>query len=423
MMTDMHGGVSLRATNQSTTGAPSLAALMKEIGPKATGWHGLVVGLSRLPLGERRTALSQTLMGSLEAACTLPHGTLALPNRDVLCLVHDRAGIAMAPLSDLAAQLLEADGLSPGADYVRRFNLERELPQFIALVSGINTDKVARPPARPPVVRPAATSLAEIENQLMPKDIAKVEKMFFKANVENFLRNQPICRLASINELEHVCEEIYISIDYLIKFFAHEQINSDVWLFQYFTRTLDARTLYLMGPGNEGERKKIAYNLNLNVATLFTEDFLLYDKSVPPRVRQEQTIEIQAFDMVENAHEMPFVRGFLKARGYRLCVDGVDRDLLMLMDWEALDIDVVKLRWSPELAASGKAVQDKVLAIARAGRPEMVLCRCEDEAAVDWGAGLGITHFQGWYLDGLSKPRTSDDPRPRYKMRLRDMIY
>lgn len=402
--------------------APSLSSLMKDIGPKASGWHGLLVGLSRLPVGERRTQLAQTVSADIEAACTRPHGTLTLPNRDVLCLLHDPAGGAIGALTDLVVQTLEAQGLTPGASYVRRFNLERELPQFIALISGVDATKATAAPPRPVLGKGAPTRLAVIENTLMPKDIAKVEKMFYKANVSNFLRNQTICRLASVNEFEEVCEELFISIDYLIKFFAQSQITSDVWLFQYFTRTLDARTLYLMGMGSEGERKKIAYNLNLNVSTLFSEDFLLYDRAVPPRVRQDQTIEIQAFDLVENANEMPFVRGFLRGRGYKLCVDGVDRDLFMLLDWQALDVDVVKLRWSPSFVGD-KALQDKVLAVARAGKPDIVLCRCEEEAAVDWGAAVGVSLFQGWYLDGLNKPRSSDQPRPRYQIRLRDMIY
>jgi len=399
---------------------PQLSTLMKEIGPRATGWHAMLVGLSRLPVGDKRTNAAQAVMARIEQACTLPHGTLALPNRDVLCLVNDKTAGTIGPLADLAAQTLEELGIKPGASYIRRFNLERELSSFIALLSGVDTAKAVTPP------RPAERhSLlpAELENRLLPKDIAKIEKMFYKANVSNFVRNQTISRLVTDTELEDVCEEIFISIEYLMKFFAHQEITSDVWLFQYFTRTLDARLLYLMGVGAEGEHKKITYNLNLNVATLFSEDFLIYDKAVPPRVRQDQTIEIQAFDLIENANDMPFVRNFLRGRGYRLCVDGVDKDLFMLLDWDALDVDVVKLRWSPDFTSGDADFEHKVGTLASSGRCEIVLCRCSEESAVDWGARVGVKLFQGWYLDGLSKPRNTGQPKPRYKIRLRDMIY
>lgn len=400
-----------------------LPSLMKEIGHKSTGWHALLIGLSQLPMGERRTQLSQLAADRIEATCTLPHGTLVLPNRDVLALVRDQAGSAMGPMSDLVTQTLEEQGLKPASQYIRRFNLERELPQFISLISGVDTAKTTAPPRAAMEPRPTRILPVELENRLLPKDIAKIEKMFYKANVVNFIRNQTAYRMVSKIELEEYCDEIFISIEYLIKFLAHQEISSDVWLFQYFTRTLDARILYLMGAGNEGERKKIAYSLNLNVATLFTEDFLIYDKAVPHRVRKDQAIEFQAFDLVENATEMPFIRAFLRSRGYRLSVDGVDRDLFMLLDWDAMDVDVVKLRWSPDLAAGDAAFQEKVAAIAKAGRPELVLCRAGDEAAIDWGAKVGIKLFQGWYLDGLTKPHSSDQKRPRYQIRSPDMVY
>lgn len=404
--------------------ASLLPGLMKEIGHKSTGWHALLVGLSALPVGERRTQLSQNVANCIEASCTQPHGTLVLPNRDVLALVRDPHGSAIPPLADLVAQTLEAGNLSPSSPYIRRFNLERELSSFIALLSGVDTTKVTPPPMRVVPPRTADTKKFELENRLQPKDIAKIEKMFYKANVVNFIRNQTSYRLVTVNELEESSDEIFISIDYLIKNLAHQPINADVWLFQYFTRTLDARILYLMGAGNEGERKKVSFSLNLNVATLFTEDFLIYDKAVPPRVRKNQIIEMQAFDLVENANEMPFVRGFLHGRGYRLCVDGVSRELFMLLDWDAMDVEVVKLRWSPEMASgTDPAFERKLVALAKTGRTELILCRCEDEAALDWGACVGITQFQGWYLDGITKPRAANQPTPRYKIRLTDMIY
>ncbi|MBC7951322.1 MAG: hypothetical protein H7Z12_05795 [Rhodospirillaceae bacterium] len=411
----------VRKTVPPVGDASLLPGLLKEIGHKSTGWHALLVGLSALPVGERRTQFSQSVASCIEVACTQPHGTLVLPNRDVLVLVRDQHGSAMAPLADLVIQTLEGEDLKQASQYIRRFNLERELSAFIALLSGVDTAKTMPPPMR--VVAPRAEKL-ELENRLLPKDIAKIEKMFFKANVVNFIRNQTAYRLVTETELEENSDEIFISIDYLIKNLAHQKINADVWLFQYFTRTLDARILYLMGAGSEGERKKVSFSLNLNVATLFTEDFLTYDKAVPPRVRKNQLIEMQAFDLVENANEMPFVRGFLHGRGYRLCVDGVSRDLFMLLDWDVMDVEVVKLKWSPDLASgSDPAFEQKLTALAQAGRTDVVLCRCEDEAALDWGARVGIKHFQGWYLDGINKPRAVNQPSPRYKIRLTDMVY
>ncbi|MBX9634139.1 MAG: hypothetical protein K2X44_04080, partial [Magnetospirillum sp.] len=168
----------------------AFSALMKEIGHKATGWHALLVVMSRLPVSDKRTALSQDVVGCIEGACTQPHGVLVLPNRDVLALVRDQHGASMQPLGDLVGQTLEAQGITPASTFIRRFNLERELSQFIALVSGVDTTKVASPR----ISHSAATAIAALPvadrgDRILPKDVAKIEKMFYKANVGNFLRN------------------------------------------------------------------------------------------------------------------------------------------------------------------------------------------------------------------------------------------
>lgn len=410
-------------------GRAVFSAMMGEIGRKSTGWHAMVVMLSRLPVGDKRTALSTQMVGVLNTHITLPHGTLVLPNRDVLALVRDASGESLAGTIDVAAQALASANLDPHP-LIRRFDLATELSLFIAAVSGVDMGKSQRfstseDEKKAAPAAPAAPVFPwEVEEFLVvPKDIAKIEKTFFKANVVNFIRNQTAYRLVGANELEESHDEVFISIDYLLKFFANKNISNDKWLFQYFTRTLDSRILSALGGSHEGEHKTVAYSVNLNVSSLFSEDFLLYDQALPPRVRRGQIIELQAFDVIENIAELPFLLAFFKGRGYRMCVDGVDAELFDLIDWPNLEVDMVKVQWSPDCAQAGDDFAAKVRGLTKGGKVEVVLCRCEDEAALDWGASVGIPVYQGWYLDGLRKSRDPAQPKPRYKLRDRDLIY
>jgi hypothetical protein len=404
----------------ATCGPEVFSGLIKEIGRKASGWKALLVALSNLPMGEKRTALCGTVSARIASDCNAPHGVLVLPNRDVLALIRDQDGQMVRDLAEQLVSTLKQGDVREASTFVRTFDLEHQLAQFIALVSGVGSEKAAKPE------RPATVKLpwAQSERHISPKDIAKIEKMFFKADVVNFIRNQTSYKLATNWEFVECNDEIFVSIEYLTKFFAQSEISSNVWLFQYFTRTLDARILYMMGPGNEGQKKRLGYSLNLNVHTVFSEDFLLYDQAVPLRTRQGQIIEFQAFDVVENSAEMPFVTNFLRGRGYRLCIDGVDRELFMLIDWESLDADVIKLRWSPEMGDPHAApFETKLARLIGAAKLEVILCRCENETAVDWGRRVGIRHFQGWFLDSLAKPWPSDVPKPRYCIRDPNMVY
>ncbi|MEO5374253.1 MAG: hypothetical protein H7840_08225 [Alphaproteobacteria bacterium] len=395
-----------------STDGDILTALLGEIGRKATGWRALVVSLSRLPVGEKRTVLSRRLAKEMKDSAFSPQGSLVLPNSDVLALVRDPEGRAMIPLLSIASTVLtEADVHAP--PLIHQFDLATQTSQFLAQLSGVN-EKATKPTAVDHVPLP----WKETELGVMPKDIAKVEKMFYRANVENFVRNQFAYRLISDWELDEDHDEVFISIDYL-KQYANEQISADRWLFQYFTRTLDNRLLKVMGGHNEGQKKEVAYSLNLNISSLLSEDFLEYDALLSPRVRKGQIIEVQGFDLVENASMMRFLSGFLHSRGYRLCADGITREMFMVLDWDRMNVDMVKLRWAPDFtSAENAAFRGKVTGLVAAGSPQLVLCWCGDDAAVDWGIAIGIKVFQGWYLDGLRKV-TPDQPPPRYRLRPR----
>lgn len=410
--------------NASPSAPNMLAGFMKEIGQRSAGWHALVVRLSQLPVGTKRTELSTQIVERVEGSMSAPHGTLILPNRDVLALVRDPSGSCLVNASGCANEILEAAGLGQNR-LVREFHLETELSLFIAMVSGVD-GTVAQPKPKPMSAAPAAgaskLSWSVEEDSIPPKELAKAEKMFFKANIANFLRNQTSYHLVTDFELEESHDEIFISIDYLTKVFANTQVHRDKWLFQYFTRTLDSRLLASLG--SEGERKEIAYSINLNLSTLFSEAFLIYDRAVPARVRRGQIIEIQAFDLVENAQELAFIRSFLNSRGYRLCIDGLDQHLFMMMDWSQDAADILKFRWSPDLVEQPlPGFAAKAGALSAAGKASLALCRCDDERALDWGKSVGVTSYQGWYLDGLRKPRASDEPKRRYILRDRDLVY
>ena len=115
-------------------------------------------------------------------------------------------------------------------------------------------------------------------------------------------------------------------------------------------------------------------------------------------------IELQLVDIFADVSEFFFARDYLSEKGYRLCVDGVTHHSLPLVDRKALGTDLVKVLWSPafidESPDEGK--REKVQqAIDRCGKSRVVLARCDSPEAVRFGHQLGITMFQGRFLDAL----------------------
>ena len=101
-----------------------------------------------------------------------------------------------------------------------------------------------------------------------------------------------------------------------------------------------------------------------------------------------------------------FARSYLNDIGVTLFLDGTDE--FNLPDLIAADLapDAIKIRWNP--SADVKALVDPssefANSIAAFGPHRTVLCHCSDSRAIEFGHRLGLTRFQGRYLDQLLSP-------------------
>ena len=103
--------------------------------------------------------------------------------------------------------------------------------------------------------------------------------------------------------------------------------------------------------------------------------------------------------------------GFLLARaevqklGYRICLDGLSTESFASINREKLGADLVKVQWNAETGFKhqGKPRNGR----RRAGNGQqirVILCRCDNRAAIEYGQAMGISLFQGRYIDGLLNP-------------------
>jgi len=179
-------------------------------------------------------------------------------------------------------------------------------------------------------------------------------------------------------------------------------IASDRWLFQHLTQTLDLRMLQLLMK-NDDRVIASGFSVNLNVATLLSDRFLAFDANLRSATRGTVIFELQTIDIFSDLGAYLFARDFVKERGYRVCLDGVTDLTLPFIDRERLGLDLIKVVWNPDMLGSGReAKRDEFRKlIASFGRARTILCRCDSEEAVATGQSLGISLFQGRYIDRL----------------------
>jgi hypothetical protein len=99
-------------------------------------------------------------------------------------------------------------------------------------------------------------------------------------------------------------------------------------------------------------------------------------------------LALPAEDALAAPGDFAFARDFARARGYRLALDLPGPELLAACPPDRMGVDLLRLPWSPGLAAQAPALPP--------GR--VVLTGAHRAAAIGWGWEAGVTLFEGRLL-------------------------
>lgn len=254
---------------------------------------------------------------------------------------------------------------------------------------------------------------------LTPSVLAKVEESLSRADLSNLVRRQFICRVDSKMVPEQLFSELFISIQDLREtILPGVNLVANRWLFQHLTETLDRRVLsMLMKTDAVSISGDISFNIN--VKTLLSEQFQVFDDNLSAARRGAIVIELQKEDIFSDLASYLFAREFVQAKGYRLCLDGLTVETLQVIDRERLGADMAKLVWHPNLVDGGDAITALIKGfVERDGPDAWILCRCDNREAIDFGRSVGIDMFQGRYVENL----IAEDGRRRDLLKLKRRI-
>ncbi|MTJ81197.1 MAG: EAL domain-containing protein [Telmatospirillum sp.] len=239
-------------------------------------------------------------------------------------------------------------------------------------------------------------------NALTADMLARLEEALTGADLANVLRRQAVSAIIGNSDPQAVFYELFISIaDLRETLLPSVNLASSPWLFQQLTETLDRRVLSLL---NRHDDSTITgdISINLNVQTLLSPEFLVFDDNIKAATRGTQVLELQKVDIFADLGAFLFARDFAHDRGYRICIDGVNMESLPFVDRMKLGIDLVKIVWDPAMTAgtlpNGGLIEDY---IRRCGPSRSILCRCDGQEAIDFGQSVGITLFQGRHVEQL----------------------
>ncbi len=229
-----------------------------------------------------------------------------------------------------------------------------------------------------------------------PELLARVETALGQADLANLMRRQAVCAIVGKAPPQPVFHELFISIaDLRQTLMPSVNMNSSPWLFQQLTETLDRRVLSLLNK-HDDRTLEGDISINLNVSTILSPEFLVFDDNVKAGMRGTIVLELQKVDIFADLGAYLFARDFAHDRGYRICIDGLTYSQLPFVDRERLGADLIKLVWDPSLAEEREKKTD---VLKRIGITRIILCRCDTPSAIEYGHATGITLFQGRHVE------------------------
>ncbi|MGE5548333.1 MAG: hypothetical protein ACM33T_15615 [Solirubrobacterales bacterium] len=280
------------------------------------------------------------------------------------------------------------------------YDLEREYEVLLTLAQKMLQEEQAR--------KKAEAEKAGLEARLQqgkakgspftPELLARVEGALGQADLANLMRRQAVSALVGKAPPQPVFHELFISIaDLRQTLMPSVNMNSSPWLFQQLTETLDRRVLSLLNK-HDDRTLEGDISINLNVSTILSPEFLVFDDNVKAGMRGTIVLELQKVDIFADLGAYLFARDFAQDRGYRICVDGLTYSQLPFVDRERLGADLIKLVWDPSLTEERDKKSD---ALKRIGVTRIILCRCDTPSAIEWGHSVGITLFQGRHIESM----------------------
>jgi EAL domain-containing protein (putative c-di-GMP-specific phosphodiesterase class I) len=234
-------------------------------------------------------------------------------------------------------------------------------------------------------------------------NLGEIERKLKAVRISDLIREQPAVQVGAGGKASMLFRENYVAMaDLRDRIAPGVNLFSSPWLFQYLTEVIDRKLLALLAQ-RERLTERHAISVNMNVATVLGRDFQEFHQNVGKNANRI-VIEMQIIDIFADMNAFAFAREGLQKRGYRVLVDGITPLALYFFDPSLLKADYFKITWGPEFQSDTQ--DSRIVAaretVARAGKDQVILARVDTEQAIRWGLNLGVTRFQGHFIDRLA---------------------
>ncbi|MFP6759140.1 MAG: hypothetical protein VCC99_13125 [Alphaproteobacteria bacterium] len=379
-----------------------LVSFLQSLEANPLGWQAVHFHFSKLSPSHRRESTVRIALAGLQDLVRLHDGrTSVLFNYDIVLLVRGPLVTVVNDAIDSTRALFRDDPLSKRPEaFSTWYDLSIGNNRLQTSIRKLVVEKARAQNAQ----TTKGGDFVEIE-PLDPDRLFKLQQALTGLDLSAYVRRQPVCAVLHDRPPQPVFDEIYVHIADLQKpLMPNVNLAGNRWLFQHLTQSLDLRVLALL-TRNPGKMMPGPISLNMNIDTVLSQSFVKFDETLRDGQQRQIVIEIQPVDVFVDIKAFQFGRDFLRSKGYRLCLDGLRPESLVLLDRELLGVDLIKLFWANTVpAAANGGVRGFTEAVMQAGPERLIIAHCDDASAIDFGRTHGLKLFQGRYLDQLLNP-------------------
>ncbi len=401
-----------RPPGQSPSHEAALLDYAERLAQHRDGRRAAHVRLSHLGAANRREHHLRIAINTLEPLLRKFEGKLfRMWNEDLVVTTKDAS---IADIDDYVLKLRFLFSQDPlikqdaaGIDqFCVFFDMRADHAGFLRLAQEMQTqaerERVRTSGRRESMALQAQARGIEVTENITPALLDRFEAAIRTADLIPMIQHQMICALPEKSKPLPVMSEFFVSIQALQKkFLPGVNCASDRWLFQHLSKYLDYRMLTALPSLTQGFATPIT--INLNVSTLLSVEFLKFDAAMRNNRKHSIICELQCTDILSDMAGYIFARNFLRERKYGVALDGLDHLTFPMIDGNKLGVDFYKIQWHPSFTDDVMAEHraEFAAAIRVAGASRVILCRCDDQSAIDFGREVGIALFQGRHLDRM----------------------
>ncbi len=292
-------------------------------------------------------------------------------------------------------------------EFCETYDLNFQWPQFSQLAAKLMSESMQRELGQDFKM----FDDSEIDRVPLPKLLMDAEKEILETRIDGAIRKQPVCTIKNLinPQPKPLFHEIYINIPYLQRMLQSRfRITSNKWLFYYLTQKLDEKVIETISVNPESYLY-MPISLNLNINTVLSKDFAEFCE-IAKDFKSQILIELSASDVFSDLNGFMKVRDISQSRNHKICLDGLNNDTFIQVNRRKLGFDLAKLQWNADVKGDIEAKKENAIlkdAVTDCGANRVILCRCDDIHAIEYGHVLGINLFQGRFPDRLLNPASN----------------